>query len=106
MSKYNVIVQDPIYGFELHGKQWRLEEHLSNDDGSRSVRISTDARHQGHDDADWIFFYDPITRRWDRCCELNPDDNWKQFEEPEKLLQSLVDLLNNNHPPVMKIHRA
>jgi hypothetical protein len=96
-------VQDPIYGFELSGHHWRLKEEASCEDGSRSVRISTNARHQGWDEPDWVFHYDPLTRTWDACCELTYE--WNQFDFPEKLLRSLIDFLNNNHPPVMKIHR-
>ena len=106
MSAYHVIVQNPIYGFELDGQLWRLEEHTICEDGSRSVRISTYARHQGWDEPDWTFYYDPLTHKWDCSRCLTTYDVWKQFEQPEKLLQSLVDFFNINHPPVMKIHQA
>jgi len=104
MSAYNVIVQDPIYGFELDGKQWRLQEHLSNDDGSRAVRISTDARNKEIEDPYRIFFYVPKFG-WDCDSDQAEYEIWWQISDPDTL-RSLTRFLNKNNPPVMKIHRA
>jgi len=99
-------VQDPIYGFELKGRKYRLQE-LAPLDETRRVQVSTNkVSFFADDEPSATFMYQAME---DRCewkfqeCFLT---GWDQFDEPLVILNSLADFLNNNHPPVMKIYRA
>jgi len=106
MSTYHVIVQDPIYGFELDGRQYRLQEVGFPDSQTREVLISTDSICSTERDPQETFQYQAMEDHWEWKAQECFATGWDQFDNPEKLLQSVAEFLNNNHPPVMKIHRA
>ena len=116
MSAYHVIMQDPIYGFELDGRKYRLQELDPLIDGTRRVEVYTNAVVFMESDPSAIFYYqifmtrlegdELMENRWrwrhSKCFATG----WDQFNDPDSLLNSLAEFFNNNHPPVMKLHRA
>jgi len=107
MSAYHVIVQDPIYGFELDGRKYWLQEIDPLTDGTRRVEVSTNKiRFKAEDEPSVTFTYQPMEDHWEWKSQGCFATGWDQFDEPLSILNSLADFLNNNHPPVMKIHRA
>ena len=106
MSAYHVLVQDPIYGFELDGRQYRLQELDPLTDGTRRVEVYTDAVVFMESDPSATFMYQVMENSWSWRFSKCFATGWDQFHDPLSILNSLADVLNNNHPPVMKIHRA
>ena len=106
MSAYHVIVQDPIYGFELDGRKYRLQELDPLIDGTRRVEVYTDAVVFMESDPSATFMYQVMENSWSWRFSKCFATGWDQFHDPLSILNSLADFLNNNHPPVMKIHRA
>jgi hypothetical protein len=105
MSAYHVIVQDPIYGFELDGRKYRLRERDTLIDGTRQVEVSTDNVIKDENNLSATFQYQVMKDHWEWKVQGCFATGWDQFDKPLSILNSLVNFLNNNHPPVMKIHR-
>ena len=106
MSAYHVIVQDPIYGFELDGRKYRLQELDPVADGTRRVEVYTDSVVRNESDPSATFMYQVMEDHWEWKYLSFCAGGWDQFHDPLSLLKSLAEFFNNNHPPVMKIHRA
>lgn len=106
MSAYHVIVQDPIYGFELDGRQYWLQELDPLTDGTRRVEVYTDNVVRDEGDPSATFMYQVMEDHWEWEYQGYSATGWDQFRDPLSLLDSLAEFFNNNHPPVMKIHRA
>ena len=106
MSAYHVIVQDSIYGFELDGRQYRLQELDPLTDGTRRVEVYANAVVFMESDPSVTFMYQVMEDHWEWKYLLYCATGWDQFHDSDSILNSLADFLNNNHPPVMKIHRA
>jgi hypothetical protein len=99
-------VQDPIYGFELEGRKWRLQE-LAPLDETRRVKVSTNrVRFRADDEPSATFEYQAMEDHWGWSFQVCSATGWDQFHDPLLTLHSLAEFLNNNHPPVMNIHRA
>ena len=105
MSAYHVIVQDPIYGFELNGRKYRLQELDPLTDGTRRVEVYTNAVVFMESDPSATFMYQVMEDHWEWKYQSFYAMGWDQFHDPDSLLNSLAEFFNNNHPPVMKIHR-
>ena len=105
MSAYHVIVQDPIYGFELDGRKYRFQELDPLTDGTRRVEVYTNSIVFMESDPSVTFMYQVM----ENCCEWKAQGcfatGWDQFHDPLSILNSLADFLNNNNPPKMKIYR-
>ena len=106
MSAYHVIVQDPIYGFDLDGRKYRLQELDPVADGTRRVEVYTDSVVRNESDPSATFMYQVMEDHWEWKYLSFCAGGWDQFHDPLSLLKSLAEFFNNNHPPVMKIHRA
>jgi hypothetical protein len=105
MSAYYVIVQDPIYGFDLDGRRYTILEYGTHPDGTRKVEISTDSVVTNESDPSATFQYQIVENNWKWRVEEWRATGWDQFHDPFSILNSLVKFLNNNHPPVMTIYR-
>lgn len=105
MSAYHVIVQDPIYGFELDGRQYRLQELDPLTDGTRRVKVYTKSVVFMESDPSATLMYQFLENCWQWKAPQCFAAGWDQFHDPISILSSLADFFNNNHPPVMKIHR-
>ena len=105
MSAYHVIVQDPIYGFELNGRKYWLQELNPLTDGTRRVEVYTNAVAFMESDPSVIFMYQVMEDCWKWIYKWCFASGWDQFHDSISILNSLSVFFNNNHPPVMKIHR-
>jgi hypothetical protein len=99
-------VQDPIYGFELEGRKYTIFEYGTLTDGTRRVEISTDSVIRNESDPSATFQYQVMADHWEWRVQGCFATGWDQFHDPRSILNSLAEFLNNNHPPVMNIHRA
>jgi len=106
MSAYHVIVQDPIYGFELDGRKYTIFEYGPLNDGMRQVEISTDSVVRNESDPSATLQYQIMENNWKWRVQGCFATGWDQFHDHLSILNSLEQFLNNNHPPVMKRHRA
>jgi hypothetical protein len=98
-------VQDPIYGFELNERQYRLQELDTLIDETRKVEVSTDSVIRNESDPSATFQYQVMEDRWEWKTHICFSIGLDQFQDPLSILNSLAEFLNNNHPPKMKIYR-